>query len=34
MLVPIEMHELYEGRRNNSRIEAVATYGRFRPLQK
>lgn len=34
MLVPIEMHELYEGRRDNSRIEAVATYGRFRPLQK
>jgi hypothetical protein len=34
MLVPVEMHELYEGRRNNSRIEAVATYGRFRPLQK
>jgi hypothetical protein len=34
MLVPIEMHELYEGRRNNSRIEAVATYRRFRPLQK
>ena len=34
MLVPVEMHELYEGRRNNSRIEAVATYGHFRPLQK
>jgi hypothetical protein len=34
MLVPVEMHELYEGRLNNSRIEAVATYGRFRPLQK
>jgi hypothetical protein len=34
MLVPVEMHELYEGRRNNSRIEAVATYGRFRPLHK
>ena len=34
MLVPVEMHELYEGHRNNSRIEAVATYGRFRPLHK
>jgi hypothetical protein len=34
LLVPIEMHELYEGRRNNSRIEAVATYGRFRPVQR
>jgi hypothetical protein len=34
MLVPVEMHELYEGRRSNSRIEAVATYGRFRPLHK
>lgn len=34
MLVPVEMHELYESRRNNSLIEAVATYGRFRPLQK
>ena len=34
MLVPVEMHELYEGRRTNSRIEAVATYGRFRPLHK
>jgi hypothetical protein len=34
MLVPVEMHELYEGRRNSSRIEAVATYGRFRPLRK
>jgi hypothetical protein len=34
MLVPIEMHELYEGRRTGSRIEAVATYGRFRRLQK
>jgi hypothetical protein len=34
MLVPVELHVLYEGRRNNSRIEAVATYGRFRPLQK
>ena len=34
MLVPVEMHELYESRRNNSRIEAVATYGRFRSLHK
>ena len=34
MLVPVEMHELYEGHRNNSRIEAVATYGRFRPRHK
>jgi hypothetical protein len=34
MLVPVEMHELYEGRRDHTRIEAVATYGRFRALQK
>jgi hypothetical protein len=33
LLVPIEMRELYEGRRNGSRIETVATYGRFRQFQ-
>jgi len=35
MLVPIEMHELYEARGGSgSRIEAVATYGQFRRLEK
>lgn len=33
LLVPIEMRELYEQRRHRSRIEAVATYGRFRQFQ-
>jgi hypothetical protein len=33
LLVPIEMREWYDGRRNGSRIEAVATYGRFRQFQ-
>ncbi len=30
LLVPIEMRERYEERRTKSRIEGVATYGRFR----
>jgi hypothetical protein len=34
LLVPIEMRERYEGRRNGSLIEGHATYGRFRPLEK
>jgi len=29
-LVPIEMRERYDGRRDKSHIEGVATYGRFR----
>jgi hypothetical protein len=33
LLVPIEMRERYEERRNRSRIDAVATYGRFRQFQ-
>jgi hypothetical protein len=33
MLVPIEMREWYDGLRSGSRIEAVATYGRFRRFQ-
>ena len=33
LLVPIEMREWYDGLRNGSRIEAVATYGRFRQFQ-
>jgi hypothetical protein len=33
LLVPIEMREWYDGRRSGSRIEAVATYGRFRQFQ-
>jgi hypothetical protein len=32
-LVPIEMREQYEGRRDGVRIEGTATYGRFRQLQ-
>ena len=31
--VPIEMREWYDGLRNGSRIEAVATYGKFRQFQ-
>jgi hypothetical protein len=34
MLVPIEMHELYESGDRRSRIEAVASYGQFRRLEK
>jgi hypothetical protein len=33
MLVPADMRERYEGRRNGSRIEGRATYGRFRQFQ-
>jgi hypothetical protein len=33
LLVPIEMREWYDRRRNSSRIEAIATYGRFRQFQ-
>lgn len=33
LLVPIEMREWYDGFRNGSRIEAVATYGKFRQFQ-
>jgi hypothetical protein len=33
LLVPIEMREWYDGLRNGSRIEAVATYGKFRQFQ-
>ncbi len=33
LLAPIEMREWYDGRRTGSRIEAVATYGRFRQFQ-
>ena len=33
LLVPIEMREWYDGLRNGSRIEAVATYGGFRQFQ-
>ena len=33
LLVPIEMREWYDGHRTGSRIEAVATYGRFRQFQ-
>jgi hypothetical protein len=32
MLVPVEMREHYEGRRDGSLIEGRATYGRFRPV--
>ena len=32
-LVPIEMRERYEGRRDNTRIEGNATYGNFRQFQ-
>ena len=31
-LVPIEMREQYEGR-DQSRIDGIATYGRFRQFQ-
>jgi hypothetical protein len=30
MLVPIEMRESYDARKSHSRIDAIATYGRFR----
>ncbi len=32
MLVPVEMRERYEGRRDRSLIEGYATYGRFRQV--
>ena len=32
LLVPIEMRERYEQRRGTSRIEGVATYGKFRKV--
>jgi hypothetical protein len=32
-LVPVEMRERYDVRRNNTRVEGVATYGRFRQFQ-
>ena len=32
MLVPVEMRERYEGRRDGSFIEGHATYGRFRQV--
>jgi len=34
LLVPVEMRERYEGRRNGSRIECTATYSNFRPLRR
>jgi hypothetical protein len=33
LLVPIEMRERYEGKRNGSLVEGRATYGRFRQFQ-
>jgi hypothetical protein len=33
LLVPIEMREWYDNLRSQSRVEAVATYGRFRQFQ-
>jgi hypothetical protein len=33
LLVPIEMREWYDNMRTRSRIEAVATYGKFRQFQ-
>jgi hypothetical protein len=33
LLVPIEMREWYDNLRTRSRIEAVATYGKFRQFQ-
>jgi hypothetical protein len=33
LLVPIEMRERYEIRRDGSRVDGVATYGRFRQFQ-
>jgi len=33
LLLPIEMREWYEGLKNGSKVEAVATYGRFRNIQ-
>ena len=33
LLVPVEMRERYEIRRDGSRVEGTATYGRFRQFQ-
>jgi len=33
LLLPIEMRERYENRKSGSRIDAIATYGRFREIQ-
>ena len=33
LLVPIEMRERYEQRRGKSRIEGIATYGKFRKIE-
>ena len=33
LLLPIEMREWYEGRKSGSKIETVATYGRFRRIE-
>jgi hypothetical protein len=33
LLVPIEMRERYEIRRDGSRVDGTATYGRFRQFQ-
>ncbi len=33
LLLPVEMHEWYESRKTGSKIETVATYGRFRDIQ-
>jgi hypothetical protein len=32
-MLPVEMNERYENKRDKSRTEAVATYGRFRQFQ-
>jgi hypothetical protein len=34
LLLPIEMREWYEGRKTGSKIETIATYGRFRELER
>jgi hypothetical protein len=34
LLLPIEMREWYESRKSGSKIETVATYGRFRELER
>jgi len=33
LMVPVEMREHYDIRRDNSRVDGVATYGRFRQFQ-
>jgi hypothetical protein len=32
LLVPVEMREWYDGKGTRAHVEAVATYGRFRPI--